>query len=93
MVKVIGKGVFALKTWLNNCEQTGGTLIIRTGFSGWEYTDRIVAACFQPNKRFRGGQFDHLSNSLVEAIKRAKRRAKKRKLTFAMMRAITNKFV
>jgi len=67
-VTVIGRGVSALKKFIEECTEAGGSPTFVAKYGVQEFTDRVIARCYGASDKVPGGFIVDLPADVVEKI-------------------------
>ncbi|RLG80487.1 MAG: hypothetical protein DRO40_11095 [Thermoprotei archaeon] len=71
-VTVIGKGTSALKEFISECLEAGGSPTFVAKYGAREYTDRVIARCYGASDKVPGGFIVDLPADVVKKIAKRK---------------------
>jgi len=69
MVNVIGRGLAALKDWVEKCLRADGIPIFRTKFAGKRLPNNgVIVACYRAGKEVPGGTIEEIPIDFIEKM-------------------------
>ena len=69
MVNVIGRGLAALKDWVEKCLRADGIPIFRTKFAGKRLPNNgVIVACYRAGKEVKGGTIEEIPIDFIEKM-------------------------
>jgi len=71
-VRIIGSGTEALKSFVEECIEAGGSPTFIAKYGVQEYEDRVLARCFGAADKVPGGWIVDLPADIVEKIRKRK---------------------
>jgi len=70
MARILGRGLEVLKEFIRKCRAAGGVPMIRTGYGGVQFTNKVVVACWGKGKEVPGGTILDIPPSMIAEFKR-----------------------
>jgi len=71
MANVIGRGLDAIRSFINRCLAAGGTPIFRTRYGGKRLpNNRVIAACWGAGKTVHGGTIEDVPPEIIERMEK-----------------------
>ena len=72
MSNILGSGVEALVEFVKKCRAAGGTPMLRTGYGGVEFEDKLVVACWGEADKVPGGTITNIPKQLIDKCRETK---------------------
>ncbi|RLE84961.1 MAG: hypothetical protein DRJ67_09715 [Thermoprotei archaeon] len=73
---IIGRGVDALKSFIRECMEAGGTPTMLAKYGPTEFRDAVLVRCYGASDKVRGGLIVDLPAEIVEKVRKRKLDAK-----------------
>ena len=73
MVKIIGKGIDAVVSFIKECLDAGGTPTLLGEYGGREFKDRVIVRCYGAADKVPGGVIVDLPEEFVEKVRKRKK--------------------